>query len=121
LRWHIRAFSESHNDYRDFVLARILRARSLGRAFPPPFADALWGKMLNVQIGPHPGLNAAQRAAIERDYGMRDGKCETAVKAALLPYFLQIMRIGSDDMQRSANEQRVVLLNRDKLQGYIVF
>jgi predicted DNA-binding transcriptional regulator YafY len=121
LRWHMRAFSESHNDYRDFVLARILRVENLGRAFPPPFDDDLWEKTLTVRIGPHPGLSTAQRAAIERDYGMRDGKCETAVKAALLPYFLQLVRIGGDDIERHANEQQVVLLNREELQGYIGF
>lgn len=121
LRWHMRAYSESHSEYRDFVLARILRIKSLGRAFPPPFDDVLWEKMLTVEIGSHPGLSAAQRAAIERDYGMRDGKCVTQVKAALLPYFLQLLRIGNDDLQRDAGEQQVVLLNREALRTYIVF
>lgn len=121
LRWHIRAYSESHHEYRDFVLARILRVKNLGRAFPPPFDDELWEKLLAVEIGPHPGLNAAQRAAIERDYGMQDGKCVTQVKAALLPYFLQLLRIGNDDLQRNAGEQQVVLLNREALRAYIAF
>lgn len=121
LRWHMRAFSATHNDFRDFVLARIHRISILGKADEMPFEDNLWHKWLTVKIGPHPDLNEAQRSVIERDFGMVDGKCSTEVRAALLNYFLLNMRIGKDDIQRDAIEQQVVLLNREELDEFIAF
>ncbi|MBU2572426.1 MAG: WYL domain-containing protein [Gammaproteobacteria bacterium] len=121
LRWHVRSFSVTHNDYRDFVLARIHRVSILGKADEPPFTDTLWNKWLTVEIGPHPGLNDAQKSVIERDFGMVDGKCVTQIRAALLSYFLLSMRIGKDDLHREAMEQQIVLLNRDEIKDFIFF
>ena len=120
-RWHVRAFSQSHNEFRDFVLARIHQANILGKPEMPCPVDRLWEKRLTVEIGPHPGLSAEQKQAVERDYGMVDGKCATSVRAALLPYLLLAMRISKDDYQREAMVQQIVLLNRDELLPYVTF
>ena len=120
LRWHMRAYSETHCEYRDFVLARIPQAEMIRKngELPP---DILWERFVTVSIGPHPGLSENQRSVIERDYGMVNGTIETRVRAALLPYFLLTMRIGKDDLQREPNLQQVVLLNRNELNAYIAF
>jgi len=120
-RWHIRAFSHSHNEFRDFVLARIHQASVLGKPESPCPVDTLWETQLTLEIGPHPGLSDSQKQAIERDFGMVDGKCSTTVRAALLSYFLLSIRIGKDDYQRDAMMQQIVLLNRDELLPYIAF
>jgi len=120
-RWHVRAFSTTHDDFRDFVLARIHRAAILGKPEKACPADTLWETQLTVEIGPHPGLSPSQKLAVERDYGMLDGKCRLTVRAALLPYLLLLMRINKDDYQREALVQQIVLLNRDELLAYIAF
>lgn len=122
LRWHVRSYSQSHGEFRDFVLARMHGVKPLpGKAgFTPP-EDALWNTWLTVEIGPHPGLSPSQKSAVERDYGMADGRLASPVRAALLPYFLQTLRIGPDDMRREAVVQQIVLLNRAELQAYIAF
>jgi len=119
LRWHMRAFSQTHDEYRDFVLALIDKADLQGKAKPPP--DSLWETLLTVGIGPHPGLCNNQKRVVERDYGMADGSLVYSVRAALVPYWLLAMRIGPDDLQREALVQQVVLLNRDQLDAYCEF
>jgi hypothetical protein len=76
---------------------------------------------LTVEIGPHPGLSDSQKLAIERDFGMVDGKSIITVRAALLSYLLLSLRIGKDDYQREAMTQQTVLLNREELLLYIAF
>lgn len=67
------------------------------------------------------GAPPSQRLAVERDYGMEDGRHLCKVKAALLPYLLLAMRLGADDFQREAMSQQIVLLNREALQAFIAF
>jgi len=120
-RWHIRAFSYTHNEFRDFVLARMYQATALDKPETPCPVDTLWEALLTVEIGPHPGLSESQKRAVERDYRMVNGKCVSTVRAALLSYFLLALRIGKDDYQRDATSQQIVLLNRDELSSYVTF
>ncbi|MDO8844473.1 WYL domain-containing protein [Methylicorpusculum sp.] len=120
-RWHMRAFSYSHNEFRDFVLARIHKAMVVGKLEKPNPVDTLWETQLTVEIGPHPGLSDSQKLAIERDFGMLEGKSTITVRAALLSYLLLSLRIGKDDYQREAMAQQTVLLNREELLFYIAF
>jgi hypothetical protein len=121
LRWHVRAFSYTHHEFRDFVLARIHAAEFSGFADVDADEDVAWQTFVPVRIGAHPGLSAMQKQAVEFDYGMASGVLEHKVRAALLPYFLRMMRISHDDLAREAMAQQIVLLNREELSQYWVF
>lgn len=118
LRWHTRAFSYSHHEFRDFVLARMSSAELSYPAEIDASGDAAWHEWVGVRIGAHPGLSATQKQAVEFDYGMASGVLEHNVRAALVPYFLRAMRISRDDLAREAMVQQIVLLNRDELDKY---
>lgn len=119
LRWHMRAFSRTHNEFRDFVLARVLSAEFVGLTDIDASEDRAWQLFVTVKIGPHPGLSENQKAAIEFDYAMENGILEHKARAAVVPYFLKAMRIGPDDLMREASVQQIVLLNRDELKTYL--
>jgi len=121
LRWHARAFSYTHHEFRDFVLARMLSAELTVSADVDTSEDVAWHKFVDVRIGAHPGLSATQKQAVEFDYGMEAGVLEHKVRAALVPYFLRVMRINRDDLTREAMVQQIVLLNRDELSKFLVF
>ncbi|WP_340122442.1 WYL domain-containing protein [Methylobacter svalbardensis] len=121
LRWHVRAFSYTHHEFRDFVLARMLSAELSYSAEIDASEDTAWHEFVGVRIGAHPGLSATQKQAVEFDYGMTAGILEHQVRAALVPYFLRVMRINRDDLTREAMVQQIVLLNRDELEQYWVF
>jgi predicted DNA-binding transcriptional regulator YafY len=121
LRWHARAFSYTHDQFRDFVLARMSSAELKLSAEVDSSEDAVWHEFVLVRIGAHPGLSAPQKEAVEFDYAMESGVLEHKVRAALVPYFLQAMRISRDDLARDAMAQQIVLLNRDELSQYLTF
>lgn len=121
MRWHARAFSDSHQEFRDFVLARVLYAEFAGFAEADVSGDVAWQTFVQVKMGAHPGLSDAQKEAVEFDYGMFNGVLEHQVRGALLPYFLRTMRIGPDDLTREAMVQQMVLLNREDLSAYLRF
>ena len=121
LRWHARAFSYTHHEFRDFVLARMLSAELTVSTEIDTSEDVAWHEFMDVRIGAHPGLSESQKEAVEFDYGMEAGVLEQQVRAALVPYFLRVMRINRDDLTRDAMVQQIVLLNRDELEQYWIF
>lgn len=117
--WHIRAYCFGTKEYLTFSLIRITHAQTAGRAKPLKIADKLWEQYVEAEIAPHSGLAEGQRKIVEKLYGMVNGKITTSVRAAMLPYFLKSIGIGTDDQKRKADEQQVILLNRKALQKYL--
>ncbi|MGH8517126.1 MAG: WYL domain-containing protein, partial [Panacagrimonas sp.] len=115
-RWHARAWSATHESYRDFLLSRICGLPDLlGECERNAEHDWDWRNDVPVRIAPHPDLSAAQKRVVEQDYGMVHGMRETRVRVALAPYFLRLLGIGDGDRERSAQEQQIVLLNAGDL------
>lgn len=111
-RWHARAWSATHESYRDFLLSRICGLPELlGSCERNPELDWDWRNDVVVRIAPHPQLSAAQKRVVEQDHGMLHGMRETRVRVALAPYFLRLLGIGRGDTARPAHEQQIVLLN----------
>lgn len=111
-RWHARAWSATHEAYRDFLLSRICGIPELlGPCERNPELDWDWRNDVSIRIAPHPELSPAQKRVVEQDYGMLHGMRETHVRVALAPYFLRLLGIGRGDRARPAAEQQIVLLN----------
>lgn len=117
-RWHARAWSDTHQAHRDFLLSRISGIPQLGEALPGRTDDWEWNNLVSVRIGPHAGLSAAQQRVVEQDYGMRHGMLEATLRLALVPYYLKMMGVGRDDHLRPPAEQQIMLLNGRQLASY---
>ena len=117
-RWHLRAWCHGRQAFRDFVLARVLRA-TLGE--PTSIRaedDQAWQHEVILALGPHPALPAAARRVIELDYGMANGRVELPCREALLFYGLK--RLGLLAGQDAAPaEQQIVLLNRAEVGAFL--
>lgn len=117
-RWHIRAYCHSRQDFRDFVIARILKVEGVEGDRPRGDEDSAWHHILRVVLAPHPKLSEAHQRAIELDYGMTEGVCEFECRQALLFYVLR--QLGLDrESNRSPEDQQVVLNNRDELSAFL--
>lgn len=114
-RYHVRAFCHLRKDFRDFVLGRISEAGDLGEPRQTKEDDDAWNTLIILKIGPHPGLNSSQRAIIESDFDMKDGKLQLRVRQAMLLYTLTQLRLDKFTEQRTPAEQQIVLLNPDVL------
>ena len=77
-----------NRDYRDFVLSRF---RGIPELMDDPTdhgreSDPGWATSLPVIIEPDSRLKPEQRAIIEADYGMQDGRLVIETRGALVQY-----------------------------------
>lgn len=117
-RWHVRAFCHSRGSYRDFVIARVLRASPTQVDALGADADAAWHRRVDLVIGPNPALSPGAKRVIELDYAMQAGQVTISCRQALLFYTLK--RLGLLPGQEAPPEvQQIALLNRDDVQAYL--
>lgn len=119
MRWHLRAYCHLREEFRDFVIARIIELQTGELSDISADRDKQWNTILQLVIAAHPSLPHQARKAIQMDYGMLDGSSQFSCRQALLFYALRRLRLeGPEDSARAA-EQQIVLLNRAELQPYI--
>jgi predicted DNA-binding transcriptional regulator YafY len=117
-RWHVRAFCHTHKDFRDFVIARILKVAGVGPAGAKAEDDVEWRNILQLVLAAHPNLSVAARRAIEFDFGMTKGQVVFDCRQALLFYVLRHLRLSPTEDSRP-EAQQIVLRNADALRPYI--
>ena len=121
LRWHVRAWCEKNQEYRDFVLSRF-------RDIPEILDDSTqgvendhdWNTHVTLRIVPDPRLSPAQQQVVETDYGMLEGALHITVRGRLVPYALKLLHI---DQETAALEdpmaQQIVVENRAQLRRWL--
>lgn len=120
MRWHVRAYCEKNAAYRDFVLSRIrgtpelLESNGNGAE-----GDEVWNSEIAVILQPDPRLDDAQKAIIQRDYGMIDGCLEIPTRQALVKYVLQRYQIDPKNLDPKAEAQQVVISNLAELKPWL--
>lgn len=68
-RWHTRAFSTKHQQFRDYALGRILSASILDRPTEKQEADdEAWRTNVRVRLVAHPDLTKDQETVIRYEY-----------------------------------------------------
>ena len=92
-RWHVRAWCHEHGDFRDFVLSRVQRVVDARQSAVDPSADEGWHTYIDVTIRPRAGLSEGQRAAIEVDFGMKQGRLSIHCRKALAFYVLRQLQL----------------------------
>lgn len=112
-RWHVRAWCEKNQDFRDFVLSRIQEIHGTeGPAEKVASEDEGWNHWLTVTIEPDMRLTEAQQKLVALDYGMTLIESGTyvrhyEVRRALLIYTLQNLRL---DRPRERGEAQQIML-----------
>jgi predicted DNA-binding transcriptional regulator YafY len=92
-RWHTRAWCHEDEEYKDFVLGRISKSRSLLDSGLPKKRDEEWTTWVNLRFKAHHKLDVVQRRAIEHDYAMKGGRAVLRVRKAMLDYTLAYLRL----------------------------
>nr|WP_256658149.1 WYL domain-containing protein [Pseudomonas sp. D(2018)] len=121
MRWHVRAYCEKNRAYRDFVLSRFRGVPELiedvsanGRE-----EDVGWNTPVQVIIEPDTRLKPEQRAIIETDFGMRNGRLVIETQGALVQYVLQRYQIDPTKVHAKASAQQIIVANLDDLQDWL--
>ena len=85
-RWHLRAWCERNDDYRDFPLGRIAEIEWTRDHMDLPRADEDWNAIVTLKVRPHRSLSPLQKQAVELDYGMTGGMLKIKVRKAMEEY-----------------------------------
>lgn len=85
-RWHVRAWCELREDWRDFTLSRFIESEWPEQRPAPARTDPAWETWVTLRLRAHRGLGEASRRAVEMDYGMTNGILEIKARQAQANY-----------------------------------
>ncbi|MEH6591884.1 MAG: WYL domain-containing protein [Halioglobus sp.] len=120
LRWHVRAWCEKNQEYRDFVLSRFRDIPEIMDDSEHGIdGDSHWNTRVTLRIVPDPRLSRAQRDVIEHDYGMEDGVLQVTTRAKLVPYALKLLHIDHAQDKVDPTAQQIVVENHAELKQWL--
>lgn len=112
LRWHVRAWCEKNQEYRDFVLSRFRGAPEILNDSPQGISqDDDWNTAVVIRIVPDPRLRQEQQHVVEQDYGMEQGVLEIPTRGKLVPYALKQLHIDPATVSDDPTAQQIVVEN----------
>ena len=121
LRWHVRAYCEKNQDYRDFVLSRFRGIPALlNDSEHRVDGDEVWNSMVSLKLIPNPHLSQEQQKVVAEDYGMKRNALVIKTRAALLQYTLQRLEIDpAKDQKRVPTSTQLVIENYGKVEPWL--
>ncbi|MEH6583566.1 MAG: WYL domain-containing protein [Halioglobus sp.] len=120
LRWHVRAWCEKNQEYRDFVLSRFRDIPEIMDDSDHGIeGDSDWNTWVTIRIVPDTRLSSEQQAVIEHDYGMEQGVLEVSTRAKLVPYALKLLHIEHKQQLADPTAQQIIVENRKELEGWL--
>jgi predicted DNA-binding transcriptional regulator YafY len=120
LRWHVRAWCEKNQQYRDFVLSRfrnipeIMDKSAYGIA-----GDKDWSTHVTIKIKPDSRLNKQQKQVIARDYGMKNNVLAIKTRGPLVQYALQQLQIDDKVLRGKPSAQQIMISNYKEIQAWL--
>jgi predicted DNA-binding transcriptional regulator YafY len=114
-RWHVRALSLEHQEYRDYVLGRILSVSEPEPSDANPNDDVEWQTVVELRLVAHPELEPHQKAAIEHDYRLETGELPVKTRLALAFYFIKRYNLDLRNGEIPPERAQLFLQNFEEL------
>lgn len=120
LRWHVRGFDRKTQEFRDFVVTRIIEPRILDNDVPLDYetreSDNQWNHQVTLEMVHHP--DQPRPEVTHLDYEMQEGVLRMAVQALTAGYTLRQWSVDcSPDHSLRGPEYRLWLRNHEVLVG----
>ncbi len=119
MRWHARAYCHNREQFRDFLLPRMLKTGGTADAGAEPKEDYVWNEFAKITLKPHPDLTEAQSRAVALDFGMKRAQLIVEVRLGLLYYFLRRMSLVLGKDAQNPHEQHVVLADSGQVKQWL--
>jgi predicted DNA-binding transcriptional regulator YafY len=120
LRWHVRAWCEKNQDYRDFVLSRFRGVPEIMDLSENNIDDdTSWNTPVTIKLKPDTRLSREQKAVIARDYGMTNGVLKIATRGSLVQYALQQLHVDDKLLQGKPSAQQIIISNYSDIQTWL--
>lgn len=115
-RWHMRAWCDQRQDYRDFTLGRIAAAERLDTPSVHGQAnDTKWNRMLELVVVAHPALTIEQQDMIGHEYFPGAKALRVRVRECLAAYAVQDLRLALDPAKHTPPDYQLLVNNAAKL------
>jgi predicted DNA-binding transcriptional regulator YafY len=88
-RWHMRAYDVDKDRHSDFVLSRIESVMPCEMEIEKVPKDNSWHTKVPLILESDPRLGKDQKAALEAEYGMKNGCLALRVRQSMLFYYLR--------------------------------
>ncbi|WP_105901885.1 helix-turn-helix transcriptional regulator [Vibrio gangliei] len=122
VRWHVRAYCEHSNGYRDFVLSRIRGVPDLNdKAQYSKSEDVLWNTAINIELKADSRLKDEKKKVIEYDFAMNNGLLTIETNASLIQYVLDAYNINIYTQNAVPEGQQLEINNRQELKPYLPY
>jgi len=115
-RWSVRCYIRRETDghWGEMVLDRIDEVA--GETWPAEASllggDEEWRTIIELELAPNSGLDAAGRSLIEEQYGMQNGCKVVAVRRCMLAYFLKRYQLEEPTTLKAPHQAPLGLRNR---------
>lgn len=120
-RWHVRAYSESHKMYRDFLPIRISDAKLLSvKSTQTMEKDTAWNTYVDLEFAPHPSLSKEQQKILLKDYKATAETWFESVRKPMVHYRLEFLAIKKEtgEQDRQDGRKTIILKNIDDVRSY---
>lgn len=120
LRWHLRAWCEKSEQYRDFVLSRFRGEPALlDKTQHTAKQDHGWNTQVTITLQPDPRLSIAKREVLENDYQMQNGLLHITTKGCLVQYLLREMQVSTKMLDGTPEAQQLVCVNLPDIKPWL--
>lgn len=120
LRWHLRAWCEKSEQYRDFVLSRFRGAPELlDKTNHTAKQDHGWNTLITIVLQPDQRLSPAKREVLENDYQMQNGQLHITTKGCLVQYLLREMQVSTKMLDGTPEAQQLVCVNLPDIKPWL--
>ena len=119
-RWHVRAWCEKREEFRDFNLGRIRDAKPIASKAPRAKADdAEWNRTLQLHFIPHRELSPDQQMMIREEFFRGTSGHRLTVRACMAKYVIQDLRAAIAPKTQLPPEFQLEVANADDLNGHL--
>ncbi|WP_157273721.1 helix-turn-helix transcriptional regulator [Thiobacillus denitrificans] len=119
-RWHVRAYSEPHQEFRDYALGRIIEVKPLAQiSNRNRYDDLAWNTKVTVRLVAHPELSPEQARVIQAEYFRGTASRVETCRAALVPYFIQDVRAAMDTQTQHAPDYLIAVENAREVSKWL--
>lgn len=119
-RWHVRAYCDTKQNFRDYALGRIVDAKLLKTsATRAEQDDEAWMARASVRLVAHPNLTHEQESLIRFEYfGNTSARVETC-RGALVGYFIQDVRAAIDIEKQRPPDYQLAVANIEEVKQWL--
>lgn len=119
-RWHVRAYCDVRQDFRDYALGRIVNAKLLSAsAIQGEQNDKAWLTSVPVRLIAHPDLTPEQESLIRFEYfGNTAARVQTC-RGALVSYFIQDARVATNVKKQLPPDYQLAVANLEEVKPWL--